>query len=99
MKNKSHVITRNNIEQEGQQTVRSDVVIPNKLGNGETCQGLLRRFVHKISNNNEISPHNDMVNKTVKTLVPQCLSIPSLMNLFQSPLTIKTAQIANLLFL
>ena len=32
----------------------------NKLSNGETCQGLLRRFVHKIANNNEISPHNDM---------------------------------------
>ena len=35
----------------------------NKLSNGETCQGLLRRFVHKIANNNEISPHNDMNNK------------------------------------
>ena len=32
----------------------------NKLSNGETCLGLLRRFVHKIINNNEISPHNDM---------------------------------------
>ena len=46
-----------------QAEVRSDVVIPNELGNGETCQGLLRRFVHKIANNNEISPHNDMNNK------------------------------------
>ena len=35
----------------------------NKLCNGETCKGLLRRFVHKIANNNEISPHNDMNNK------------------------------------
>ena len=35
----------------------------NKLSNGETCKGLLRRFVHKITNNNEISPHNDMNNK------------------------------------
>ena len=35
----------------------------NKLSNGETCLGLLRRFVHKIINNNEISPHNDMNNK------------------------------------
>ena len=38
--------------------------------NGEVCQGLLRRFVHKIINNNEISPHNDMVNKTVTNLFP-----------------------------
>ena len=42
----------------------------NKLDNGETCQGLLRRFVHKITNNNEISPHNDMIVKTVKNLFP-----------------------------
>ena len=33
MKNKNHVITRNNIEQEVQKLVRSDVVIPNKLSN------------------------------------------------------------------
>ncbi len=53
-----------------QAEVRSDVVIHNKLGNSNTCQGLLRRFVHKNTNNNEISPHNDMINKNVKTLFP-----------------------------
>ena len=41
----------------------------NELGNGETCQGLLRRFVYKNTNNNEISPHNDMVNKNRKGLI------------------------------
>ena len=41
----------------------------NELGHGETCQGLLRRFVHKITNNNEISPHNDMINKNRKGLI------------------------------
>ena len=46
-----------------QAKIRSDVGIPNKLDNSETCWGLLRRFVHKITNNNEISPHNDMNNK------------------------------------
>ena len=53
-----------------QAEIQSDLVIPNKLGNGETCKGLLRRFVHKITNNNEISPHNDMIIKTVKNLLP-----------------------------
>ena len=38
-------------------------MIPNKLSNGKTCQGLLRRFVYKITNNDEISPHNDMKDK------------------------------------
>ena len=42
----------------------------NELGNGETCQGLLRRFVHKIINNNKISPHNDMNNNIVTNLFP-----------------------------
>ena len=46
-----------------QAEIQRDVVIPNKLDNGETCQGLLRRFVHKNVNDNEISPHNDMNNK------------------------------------
>ena len=41
----------------------------NKLDNGNICQGLLRRFVHKIPNNNEISPHNDMNNKNGKELI------------------------------
>ena len=53
-----------------QAEIQSDVVIPNKLYNGETCQGLLRRFVYKNTNNNEISPHNDMIIKTVTNLFP-----------------------------
>ncbi len=52
-----------------QAEIRSDVVIPNELGNGETCKGLLRRFVHKITNNNENSPHNDMNNKNCNKLI------------------------------
>ena len=52
-----------------QAKIQSDVVIPNELGNGETCLGLLRRFVHKITNNNEISPHNDMINKNGNELI------------------------------
>ena len=65
-----HVITRKDIKQKMQKSVRSDVVIPNKLGQSETCQGLLRRFVYKNTNNNEISPHNDMIIKNVKNLFP-----------------------------
>ena len=42
----------------------------NKLSNGETCQGLLRRFVHKIANSNEISPHDDRNNNIVTNLFP-----------------------------
>ena len=58
-----HVITSHNVKQEVQNSIQSDVVIPNELGNDETCQGLLCRFVHKITNDNEISPHNDMKDK------------------------------------
>ena len=45
---------------------------PPELDNGEVCRGLLRRFVHKITNNNEISPHNDMIIKPQRTyfLIP-----------------------------
>ena len=39
---------------------QSDVVIPDKLDNGDICNGLLRRFVAKISYLGENSPHNDM---------------------------------------
>ena len=75
LQTQNHVITRKNIEQEMQKLVRSDVVIPNKLDNDKTCQGLLRRFVHKNTNNNEISPHNDMIIKTVTNLFPISLSL------------------------
>ena len=86
MKNKNHVITRKNIEQEVQKLVRSDVVIPNEFGNGETCQGLLRRFVHKITNNNEISPHNDMNNKNCNKLINlstcRIIDLKNILNIF-----------------
>ena len=56
-----HVITRNNIEQEGQKSIRSDVVIPNKLGNGETCQGLRHwRLLSNLKNNFSKLVRNDM---------------------------------------
>ena len=45
LQTQNHVITRNNIEQEVQKSTQSDVVIPNKLSNCETCHGLLRHFV------------------------------------------------------
>ena len=58
------------ISKGGKNTVVYNQELPPELGNGKTCQGLLRRFVHKITNNNEISPHNDMNNKTVTNLLP-----------------------------
>lgn len=39
-KHKIHVITSHNVKQEGQKSIQSDVVIPNKLDNGKPCQGL-----------------------------------------------------------
>ena len=69
MKDNNHVITRSNIEQKWQRSIQSDVVIYNKSGNGKTCLGLLRRFVYKITNIKEISPHNDMNNKNGKGLI------------------------------
>ena len=69
LQTQSHVITRNNVEQMTQKSTQRDVVIPNKLGNSKTCLGLLRRFVYKITNNNEISPHNDMNNKNRNELI------------------------------
>ena len=69
LQTQSHVITRSNIEQKWQRSIQSDVVIHNKLGNGKTCLGLLRRFVYKITNIKEISPRNDMNNKNGKELI------------------------------
>ena len=58
-----HVITRKNIEQEMQKSVRSDVVIPNKLDNGETCQGLRHwRLLSNLKNNFSKPVRNDMIN-------------------------------------
>ena len=53
-----------------QAEVRSDVVIPNKLGNGETCQGLRHwRLLSNLKNNFSKPVRNDMDNKTVKNLL------------------------------
>ena len=50
----------------------------NKLGNGETCQGLRHwRLLSNLKNNFSRPARNDIINKTVKNLVPQCPSIPS----------------------
>ena len=47
-----HAITSHNVEQEVQKLVRSDVVIPNKLGNDKTCQGLRHwRLLPNLKNN------------------------------------------------
>ena len=51
------------ISKGGKNAMNSNQEPSPELDNSETCQGLLRRFVHKITNNNEISPHNDMNNK------------------------------------
>ena len=90
MKNKNHVITSHNVEQEVLKSVRSDVVISNELDNGETCQGLQHwRLLSNLKNNFSKPVRNDMIgslalggrglgrggsNKNVKTLVPQCPS-------------------------
>ena len=59
-----HVITSHNVEQEVQKLIRSDVVIPNKLGNGETCQGLRHwRLLSNLKNNFSKPVRNDMDNK------------------------------------
>ena len=64
MENKSHVITRNNIEQKGQKSTQSDVVIPNKLCNSETCLGLRHwRLLSNLKNNFSKPVRNDMDNK------------------------------------
>ena len=66
-----HVITRNNVEQMTQKSTQRDVVIPNELGNGETCQGLRHwRLLLNLKNNFSRPVHNDMDNKTVTNLFP-----------------------------
>ncbi len=71
MKNKNHVITRKNIEQEEQKSTQRDVVIPNELGNSENCQGLRHwRLLSNLKNNFSKPVRNDMINKNVKTLFP-----------------------------
>ena len=64
MKNKNHVITRNNVEQDVQKSVRSDVVIPNELGNDKTCQGLRHwSLLPNLKNSFSKPVRNDMDNK------------------------------------
>ena len=78
MKNKNHVITRNDIEQKCQKSTQSDVVIPNKLGNGDTCRGLRHwRLLSKLNNNFSKPVRNDMTG----SLAPSAL-VPSVTNLF-----------------
>ena len=80
-----HVITRNNVEQEVLKSVRSDVVIPNELGNDKPCQGLRHwSLLSNLKNNFSKPVRNDMKKKilkrvqndakeeNVKNLVPQC---------------------------
>ena len=58
-------------EMKCQAEIRSDVVIPNKLGNGETCQGLRHwRLLSNLKNNFSKPVRNDMDNKTVTNLFP-----------------------------
>ena len=67
MENKNHVITRNNIEQEIEKSVQSDVVIHNKLSNCETCQGLRHwRLLYNLKNNFSKPVRNDMKKKILK---------------------------------
>ena len=64
MKNKKHVITSHNVEQEGQKSTQSDVVIHNELSNGKTCQGLRHwRQLSNLKNNFSKPVRNDMNNK------------------------------------
>ena len=71
LQTQNHVITRKNIEQEMQKSTQSDVVIHNKLGNGETCQGLRHwRLLSNLKNNFLKPVRNDMDNKTVTNLFP-----------------------------
>ena len=80
LQTKNHVITRKNIEQEMQKSTQSDVVIPNELGNGETCQGLrhwrllsnLKNNFSKLARNDKIAEFGD--NKNVMNLFPRSFS-------------------------
>ena len=51
--------------------IQRDVVIPNELDNGETCQGLRHwRLLSNLKNNFSKPVRNDMIIKTVKNLFP-----------------------------
>ena len=75
LQTQNHVITRKNIEQEMQKSTQRDVVIPNKLGNGEICQGLRHwRPLPKLKNNFSKPVRNDMDNKRRLTLLSRQLN-------------------------
>ena len=57
------------ISRRGKNAMNSNQESSPELDNGETCQGLLRRFVHKNVNDNEISPHNDMNNRIISWII------------------------------
>ena len=57
-----HVITSHNVEQKGQKSTQSDVVIPNKLSNCKPCHGLQHwRLFSNLKNNFSKPVRNDMV--------------------------------------
>ena len=100
MENKNHVITRNNIEQEVLKSVRSDVVIHNKLGNSETCRGLRHwRLLSNLKNNfskpvrNDLKRHpeddkpKDLSTNVNLKLSPEFVSSPKLTNKFYPQLS------------
>ena len=59
-----------------QAEVRSDVVIPNKLGNGETCQGLRHwRLLSNLKNSFSKPVHNDKMVKFAFTLAEVLITL------------------------
>ena len=65
--------TRSHIYGEGkcQAEVRSDVVIPNELGNDEICQGLRHwRLLPNLKNNFSKPVRNDMNNNNSRSVLP-----------------------------
>ena len=66
-----HVITRNDIKQGVQRSVRSDVVLPNNLDNGKICQGLRHwRLLFNLKNNFSKPVRNDMNNNNSRSVLP-----------------------------
>ena len=71
MENKKHVITRNNVEQKCQKSTQSDVVIPNKLCNDKTCQGLRHwKLLPNLKNNFSKPVRNDIDNNKSRSVLP-----------------------------
>ena len=71
LQTQNHVITRNNIKQIMPKYTQSDVVIPNKLDNGETCLGLRHSSLFSYLKNIFLKPvRNDMNIKNETNLEP-----------------------------